>query len=97
MLLSNIYAANGKREDSARVRASAKEKGLKKIPGQSWIEVRKKIFTFSSGNVVHLEQCEICAILDELALQMASVNYNINSFFDQQCNCDESELLLVAN
>jgi hypothetical protein len=35
MLLSNIYADNGKREDSARVRASAKEKGLKKILGKS--------------------------------------------------------------
>jgi len=97
MLLSNIYAADGKREDSARVRASAKEKGLKKIPGQSWIEVRKKIFTFSAGNVVHLEQGEIPAILNVLALQMASVHYNINSCFDQHYNSDESELLLVAN
>ncbi|CAK8574697.1 unnamed protein product [Lathyrus sativus] len=97
MLLSNIYAANERWEDSARVRVSAKKKGLKKVPGQSWIEVRKKVYTFSAGNVVHLEQGEIYAILDELALQMASVNYNINSFFDQQCICDQSKLSLIGN
>ncbi|CAJ2656202.1 unnamed protein product [Trifolium pratense] len=96
MLLSNIYSANGRWEDSARVRVSAKNKGFKKIPGQSWIEVRKKVYTFTAGNVVHLEQGEIYAILDELALQMASVNYTINSCFDQQCICDQSELF-VAN
>jgi hypothetical protein len=59
--------------------------------------VRKNVYTFSAGNVVHLEQGEICTILNELALQMASVHYNINSCFDQQYNSDESELLLVAN
>ncbi|XP_045820956.1 putative pentatricopeptide repeat-containing protein At1g17630 [Trifolium pratense] len=97
MLLSNIYSSNGRWEDSARVRVSTKNKGLKKIPGQSWIEVRKKVYTFTAGNVVHLEQGEIYAILDELALQMASVNYNINSCFDQQCIYDQSELLVDAN
>ncbi|GFY97162.1 pentatricopeptide repeat (PPR-like) superfamily protein [Actinidia rufa] len=43
MLLSNIYASTGRWEDSARVRVSAKTKGLKKVPGQSWIEVKKKV------------------------------------------------------
>ncbi|GLT77873.1 hypothetical protein SLA2020_494280 [Shorea laevis] len=51
MLLSNIYAASGRWEDSARVRISAKTKGLKKIPGQSWIEVKKKLYVFSAGNM----------------------------------------------
>ncbi|KAK1393907.1 putative pentatricopeptide repeat-containing protein [Heracleum sosnowskyi] len=37
MLLSNIYAASGKWEDSAKVRISARTKGLKKIAGLSWI------------------------------------------------------------
>ncbi|KAG5533558.1 hypothetical protein RHGRI_027670 [Rhododendron griersonianum] len=41
-LLSNIYASTGRWDDSARVRISAKAKGLKKIPGQSWIEVQNK-------------------------------------------------------
>lgn len=95
MLLSNIYAASGRWEDSAKIRVSAKTKGLKKIPGQSWIEVRKKVYTFSAS---HLEQDEVYGILEELALQMASENCKPNSCFSQQCIDDEeSELLLVAN
>ncbi|KAL7207322.1 hypothetical protein ACSBR1_029307 [Camellia fascicularis] len=43
MLLSNIYAPTGRWEDSARVRISAKTKGLKKICGHSWIEVKEKM------------------------------------------------------
>ncbi|KAM7483847.1 hypothetical protein LguiB_008430 [Lonicera macranthoides] len=43
MLLSNIYAASGRWGDSARVRLSARSRGLKKMPGQSWIVVKKKI------------------------------------------------------
>ncbi|KAE9585920.1 hypothetical protein Lal_00010120 [Lupinus albus] len=98
MLLSNIYAASGRWEDSARVRVSAKTRGLKKIPGQSWIEVRKKVYTFSAGNVVHLGLDEVYVILEGLALQMASETYEVNSCFSHQCIEEgESELLLVAN
>ncbi|KAK7261712.1 hypothetical protein RIF29_28030 [Crotalaria pallida] len=97
MLLSNIYAASGRWEDSARVRVSAKTKGLKKIAGQSWIEVRKKVYTFSAGNVIHLGLDQVYGILEELALQMTSESYKPNSCFSQQCIKDEeSELLLVA-
>ncbi|MED6124381.1 hypothetical protein PIB30_058441 [Stylosanthes scabra] len=96
MLLSNIYAASGRWEDSARVRVSAKSKGLKKTPGQSWIEVRKKFYTFSAGSVLHLRQDEIYGILEELTLQMTSAN-EPNSCLSQQCIDDRSELLLVAN
>ncbi|KAF7831895.1 putative pentatricopeptide repeat-containing protein [Senna tora] len=41
MLLSNIYAESGRWNDSARFKILAKTKGLKKIPGQSWIEHNK--------------------------------------------------------
>ncbi|XP_047176633.1 putative pentatricopeptide repeat-containing protein At1g17630 [Vigna umbellata] len=77
MLLSNIYAANGRWDDFARVRVSARTKGLKKVPGQSWIELRKKVYMFSSGNSVHLNLDEVYVILEELALHMASENYNL--------------------
>ena len=79
MLLSNIYAANGRWDDYARVRVSARTKGLKKIPGQSWIEVRKKVYTFSAGNLVHFGLEDIYVILEELNLHMASENYKLDS------------------
>ncbi|KAL1369734.1 hypothetical protein HN51_000103 [Arachis hypogaea] len=96
MLLSNIYAASGRWEDSARVRVSAKSKGLKKTPGQSWIEVRKKFYSFSAGSILHLRQDETYGILEELTRQMTSINKRY-SCLNQQCIDDESELLLVTN
>lgn len=75
MLLSNIYAASGRWEESARVRTAAKTKGLKKIPGQSWIEVRKKVYMFSSGSPVQAGLELVYGILEELALQMESESY----------------------
>ncbi|XP_031263485.1 putative pentatricopeptide repeat-containing protein At1g17630 [Pistacia vera] len=75
MLLSNIYAASGRWEDSARVRISAKTKGLKKVAGQSWIELQNKVHMFSSGNSMQLDLKEVCEILEELARQMESEGY----------------------
>ncbi|KAG5525962.1 hypothetical protein RHGRI_032302 [Rhododendron griersonianum] len=71
-LLSNIYASTGRWDDSARVRISAKAKGLKKIPGQSWIEVQNKVHMFSAGNNNTLETGmeEVYNILKDLGLQM---------------------------
>ncbi|KAF8037413.1 hypothetical protein BT93_B0345 [Corymbia citriodora subsp. variegata] len=70
MLLSNIYAANGRWDDSARLRISAQEKGLKKVPGQSWIELSNKFYMFSSGRALQLGMEDVYGVLKELTLQM---------------------------
>lgn len=72
MLLSNIYAASGRWKDSARVRTSARTKGLKKYPGQSWIKVKKNVHVFSAGN--NMQNCleQVSGILEALTLQMES-------------------------
>jgi pentatricopeptide repeat protein len=91
MLLSNIYAASGRWEDSARTRISAKTKGLKKIPGQSWIEVKKNVYVFSAGNTLQPGLGEVYGILEELALQMESECRTVhNSIFGQ--SVDEEEM-----
>lgn len=70
MLLSNIYAASGRWEDSAKMRISARTKGLKKVAGSSWIEVKKKVSVFSCGKAVETGMDELCGILQILSLQM---------------------------
>ncbi|XP_050382223.1 putative pentatricopeptide repeat-containing protein At1g17630 [Argentina anserina] len=75
MLMSNIYAASGRWEDSAKVRISAKAKGLKKIRGQSCIQVENKIFVFSAGNIMQAGLESIHDILYDLALQMECEGY----------------------
>lgn len=81
MLLSNIYAANGRWEDSASVRVTAKTKGLKKSTGQSWIEVKTKVYVFSSGNSMQMGSCEVFKILEELDVQMEIDGYIPNNSF----------------
>lgn len=66
VLLSNVYALGGKWSDVAKVRMSMKERGIKKNPGSSSIEVNGNIHEFTSGDEFHPEHTQICQMLDEM-------------------------------
>lgn len=66
MLITNLYAACGMWDDSKRVRVMTKEAGLKKSPGQSWIEVRNKVFAFTAGSILLPGADDIFRMLDDL-------------------------------
>ncbi|GMH03760.1 hypothetical protein Nepgr_005599 [Nepenthes gracilis] len=89
MLLSNIYAASGRWDDSARVRLSARTNGLTKTPGQSWIEIKKRVYVFSSGKAV-MDLEEIYWILEDLCRQMEIEGYAPDKSFVLQ-DVDEDE------
>nr|XP_010915225.2 LOW QUALITY PROTEIN: putative pentatricopeptide repeat-containing protein At1g17630 [Elaeis guineensis] len=72
MLLSNIYAACGRWEDSARVRVMTKVKGLKKSPGQSWIEVKNNVYAFSAGSALPPGAEDVYEVLEDLYQHMES-------------------------
>ena len=57
-----------------------KDKGLKKTPGCSVIEVERKVHTFLSGDTSHPQSQKIYAMLDILARQMETAGYvpNVN-------------------
>ncbi|KAK4355577.1 hypothetical protein RND71_024548 [Anisodus tanguticus] len=59
VLLSNIYALGGKWTDVAKVRMSMKERGIKKNPGSSSIEVNGNIHEFTSGDEFHPEHTHL--------------------------------------
>eukprot|EP01018_Ginkgo_biloba_P022396 Gb_15666 [translate_table: standard] len=46
ILLSNIYAAAGRWDGVQYVRKMMKDRGLKKMPGCSWIEVKNRVHAF---------------------------------------------------
>ena len=46
VLLSNIYAAAGQWDDVANARKIMKDRGVKKEPGYSWIEVKNRVYVF---------------------------------------------------
>ncbi|KAH9671779.1 pentatricopeptide repeat-containing protein [Citrus sinensis] len=75
VLLCNIYASSGKWEEVARLRGSMKERGVRKVPGQSWIEIQSKINVFFAEDSMHPERDKIYTILEALWLQMLDEGY----------------------
>ncbi|XP_057837776.2 pentatricopeptide repeat-containing protein At5g27110-like [Cryptomeria japonica] len=54
VLLSNIYAEVGRRDEIQMIRRLMKDRGIKKIPGCSWIESHKVVHAFCVGDRSHL-------------------------------------------
>ncbi|KAL7169024.1 hypothetical protein ACSBR2_034116 [Camellia fascicularis] len=48
-------ASSGELREVAKLRLKMKDKGLKKQPGYSWIDVRKKVHVFVVGDKSHRE------------------------------------------
>ncbi|MQL78343.1 hypothetical protein Taro_010750 [Colocasia esculenta] len=67
VMLSNIYAAAGRWEDARRTRKLMKEKGLRKEPACSWIEVRDVKHTFLAEDKSHCRTEEIYKVLTVIA------------------------------
>ncbi|KAL6145858.1 hypothetical protein ACLB2K_056542 [Fragaria x ananassa] len=70
VLLCNISASSGRWDEVARLRNLMRESGVKKVPGQSWIEIKDRIHVFLVEDSSHPERGQIYAMLEELWLQM---------------------------
>lgn len=81
MLLSNLYAASERWDESAKVRLSARTKGLKKVAGQSWIEVKKKVHSFSAGKALNLNIEELIGVLQDLNMQLVMMKSYVSERF----------------
>jgi pentatricopeptide repeat protein len=68
--LLNLYGENELQDRAANLRASMKEKGLKKSPGCSWIEVGNSIDVFFSGDSSSPRTIEIYDLLNSLRRNM---------------------------
>jgi pentatricopeptide repeat protein len=68
--LSNIYAAAGRWETATKVRKMMKDRGVRKDPGFSWIEVKSRVHAFVLGDQTHLQTEEIYASLERLTGQI---------------------------
>ncbi|OWM85075.1 hypothetical protein CDL15_Pgr027862 [Punica granatum] len=66
VLLSNIYAASGNWHEVNSLRREMREKGVKKLPGCSWVVVEEKTNLFVAGDESHPRAGEIRSILKDL-------------------------------
>eukprot|EP01018_Ginkgo_biloba_P028329 Gb_03597 [translate_table: standard] len=105
VLLSNIYASSGRWDEMANVRKMMKDRGLKKRPGCSWIEIENRVYPFIVGNNSHPQMEKICSTLESLAGQMKEAGYvpetnfvlqDVDEEEKEQILCCHSEKLAIA-
>eukprot|EP01018_Ginkgo_biloba_P015763 Gb_24018 [translate_table: standard] len=105
VLLSNIYAAAGMWDDVAMVRKMMKDKGLRKKPGCSWIEVNNRVHTFLVGDRSHPQTEKIYAMLERLSRKMEEAGFVPDTNFvlldvaeeeKEYLLCGHSEKLAIA-
>ncbi|MCL7049079.1 hypothetical protein MKW94_024224 [Papaver nudicaule] len=75
VLLANLYANVGRWDDVARVRKLMNDRGVKKVPGFSVIEMDGVVSEFIAGGRMHPESKDIYAKVDEMLKCIRSVGY----------------------
>ncbi|XXG60818.1 hypothetical protein AAC387_Pa04g2636 [Persea americana] len=103
--LSNIYAAEKRWDDVEMVRAMVRQKGQKKPPGCSFVELDKSIHRFLVGDKLHPQSELIHTKLGELRRQLkedgyipdtSCVFYDVEDDLKEQMLWDHSERLAIA-
>ncbi|KAF8388289.1 hypothetical protein HHK36_026955 [Tetracentron sinense] len=70
LILAEMYLTSRRRGDAERIWGRMKEKGVKKQPGCSWIEVNNTVNVFLAGDGSHPEFNRVCYVLDSLIMEM---------------------------
>ncbi|GMH14171.1 hypothetical protein Nepgr_016012 [Nepenthes gracilis] len=75
VILANLYARAGRWDDVAKTRKLMNDRGLKKTPGFSMIELEGIVSKFIAGGMAHPEAKEIYAMVDEMLEQIKKMGY----------------------
>ncbi|PSS11958.1 Pentatricopeptide repeat-containing protein [Actinidia chinensis var. chinensis] len=105
VLVSNVYAALGKWDKVRTIRKSLRNKGLKKDPGCSWMEIRNRVYVFGTGDRFFEQYEEVNRFLGILAGLIAKEGYVADLQFSlhdveedekRDLLCGHSERLAIA-
>ncbi|KAG4949697.1 hypothetical protein GLYMA_15G195800v4 [Glycine max] len=80
VLLSNIYAAAGKWDKVAKMRSFLRDRGLKKTPGYSWLELNGQVHEFRVADQSHPRWEDIYSILKVLELEAGDMEDDLELF-----------------
>jgi hypothetical protein len=75
VLMSHIYTAHGRDDEAAQMRQCMKDEKLRKLPGESWIEVGGVMHMFRVGDTSHPEMQQIIALNEQLHERMRGAGY----------------------
>ncbi|KAF5191373.1 Pentatricopeptide repeat-containing protein [Thalictrum thalictroides] len=70
VLLSNMYAADGKYDDSKGIRNIMMDRMVEKTPGSSSIEINGLVHEFVAGEETHPQLVDICKLIEMLNMQL---------------------------
>ena len=79
ILLSNIYTKSGRLDEAKNITVMIKERGVKKVPGCSYIEIKEGIHQFLVGDVLHPETKKIYGMLEDLHQLLRATWYVCNT------------------
>ncbi|KAJ7964970.1 Pentatricopeptide repeat [Quillaja saponaria] len=105
LLLANIYSAAGRWEDAAKIRCLMRERGVTKLPGCSWIEVKRKVHSFIVGDTSHPMMNDIATKMESLYFEIKKIGYvpdtnyvlkNVEEDEKEFSLCGHSEKLALA-
>lgn len=86
VLLSSMYSGLGMWSDRATLQKVMKNRGLSKVPGWSWIEVKNELHSFNAEDRSHPRMDEIYEMLRTL-LQVAR----------RLCSLEDEEILVTKS
>ncbi|KAK3012260.1 hypothetical protein RJ639_012171 [Escallonia herrerae] len=75
LMLSNMYAADGKWGDCAKMRKLMSGMGNKKEAGRSWVKVRDQVYSFVVGDKVGSHMECVYEVLETLVQHMKTARY----------------------
>ncbi|KHM99692.1 Pentatricopeptide repeat-containing protein [Glycine soja] len=75
VMLSNTYASAARWEEAATVKRLMRERGVKKKPGCSWIEIDKKVHVFVAEDTSHPMIKEIHVYMGKMLKKMKQAGY----------------------
>ncbi|KAK1368817.1 putative pentatricopeptide repeat-containing protein [Heracleum sosnowskyi] len=73
--MSNIYAAAGQWHEVGKVKKAMRERGVKKVPAYSWVEIKHKVHVFTANDMTHPQSEDIRRKIDTLGKRMEEEGY----------------------
>ncbi|KAK4790751.1 hypothetical protein SAY86_018055 [Trapa natans] len=98
VLLADIYAGAKLWQEARRAKQLLEARGLQKVPGRCWIEVKRKIYSFVSVDEQNPQIEQLRALLLRLSMEMKETGYVPRTdIVHYDLDSDEKERILLGH
>ncbi|KAM0992497.1 hypothetical protein ACFX13_010900 [Malus domestica] len=97
VLLSNMCSVNHRWEEAADIRRLMQKRGINKIAGQSWIQLKNQVHSFVMSDRSHPHSAQIYSYLDELIGRLKEIGYSSDMKMVMQDVEEEQQEVLLSH